>query len=293
MRKKTRKKLKEAKAAAALIEKLELTHAHRLTWPDEFAKHQDNSVKEATILGLLEFVPGVERGTFMDALYRVLVPDGKATVIVAYWNTMQGVQDYLYEFPALCEQSFLFFNKGWREAQKLNDRGLVCDFDFCVAPETLVLTTDLRWVRADEIRISDSLVGVEEFPAEGDHRRMLSSTVEFTRGFAWARRKVITDYGNVITTPQHPFLTRRGNLKSLWVAAERLKAGDKIKFTGTPWTEDRADSWLSGIYDGEGCIVLPKRKDRYSGLNLTISQNPGLVTDKSRAILESVLPGQS
>ncbi len=143
MRKKNRKQLKEIR----LLEKLDLNPSHRLTWRDEFGKHKDNSVKEAAVLGLLEFIPGKERPEFMDELYRVLVNDGKATVFTAYWNTSVGIQDFLYEFPPLCEQSFLFFNKAWREAQNVS-RNMVCDFDFTYGyaptPETQAKSDETR-----------------------------------------------------------------------------------------------------------------------------------------------------
>jgi hypothetical protein len=278
MRKKTRKKLKEVR----LLEKLELNHTHRTTWRDEFAKHKDNSVKEASVLGLLEFVAGYDRGLFMDELWRVLVPEGKATIICAYWNTAQGTQDFLYEYPPLCEQSFLFFNKAWREANKLTDRGLTCDFDFCVDPDTLVFTSDLRWEQAGKIKIGEVLIGVEEY-AKGNwqHRRLLESTVEFTRAFKHQRVKVSTDCGVITATPEHPFLARTRERAYDWVPAAELTPQHIIKFVGQPWEYQREDSWLAGMFDGEGCVVLPKREDRYTGVNLTISQRPGQTLDKA------------
>lgn len=65
----------------------------------------------------------------MDEAYRVLSKDGKAQFAVAYWNSARGIQDYRFEWPPLSEQSFLYFNKAWREQNKL-DLGIKCDFDF-------------------------------------------------------------------------------------------------------------------------------------------------------------------
>jgi hypothetical protein len=129
--KKQRKQSKQPELKVIpFIEKLELSAIHRTSWRTVFKACPDGRVKEVAILGILEFIPGKERGEFMDELYRVLIPDGKATVISAYWSTANGIHDYLYEFPPLSEQSFLYFNKKWREDQKLTDRNLKCDFDF-------------------------------------------------------------------------------------------------------------------------------------------------------------------
>ena len=92
-------------------------------------KIKANSIAELTCAGVFEYIPGNLRGKFMDEVYRVLAPDGKATFTVPFWNSARAIQDYRYEWPPLCEQSFLYFNKGWREANKLK-LGLKCDFDF-------------------------------------------------------------------------------------------------------------------------------------------------------------------
>ena len=108
---------------------------------------KSDSVDEINCVGVLEYIPGAARGKFMDEVYRVLVTGGKATFIVAYWNNVKAIQDYRYQWPPLSEQSFLFFNKGWREANKL-ELGIVCDFDFTYGygcdPETAARNEESR-----------------------------------------------------------------------------------------------------------------------------------------------------
>jgi len=114
------------KAKLKLVEKLDLSTIDNQKFPWPFA---ENSVQEITCVGVFEFVPAKLRGAFMDEMYRVLVPEGKAVILTPYWSNMKGVQDYAYEWPPLAESSFLYFNKGWREANNIK-RGLKCDFDF-------------------------------------------------------------------------------------------------------------------------------------------------------------------
>lgn len=105
------------------------------------------SIDEIACVGVFEFIPGKLRGQFMDEVYRILAPAGKAAFAVGYWNTTKGIQDYRYEWPPLSEQSFLFFNKGWRETNKL-DLPLKCDFDFTYGytaePETAARNEESR-----------------------------------------------------------------------------------------------------------------------------------------------------
>lgn len=129
-----------------LIEKIDiLTDVPK---PQEFPwKYKDNSVKEVFCHDVFEYVPGKMRGKFMDEVYRILAKDGKATFMVPYWNSARGIQDYRYEFPTITEQSFMYFNKGWRETNKL-ELDIKCDFDFTYGytadPETAARSDDSR-----------------------------------------------------------------------------------------------------------------------------------------------------
>lgn len=119
---------KKKQIKKTLIEKIDILtdikNPQQFPWP-----YKDNSVKEITCAGVFEFIPGKLRGEFMDEVYRVLIPDGKIAISVVYWNTARGIQDFRYEWPPLSEQSFLYFNKGWRDVNKL-DLGIKANFSF-------------------------------------------------------------------------------------------------------------------------------------------------------------------
>jgi hypothetical protein len=66
---------------------------------------------------------------FMDSCHRVLIPGGKMTVIAPYYTSMRCWQDPTHK-RAICEATFLYFNKGWRDANKLDHYGIKSDFDF-------------------------------------------------------------------------------------------------------------------------------------------------------------------
>jgi len=156
-----RTKLKP-KAAAPKI-KLDLSYGdlppgHPFSRPDKFDVCKtpfplaDGSVEEAYSAFLLQRIPAKLRGVWMDELWRVLVPGGKATVIVPYWTSARSVQDPFAEWPPLNEQSFLYFNRKFREDNKL-PYGMACDFDFVygytLEQETTLRTDDTRpfWIK--------------------------------------------------------------------------------------------------------------------------------------------------
>lgn len=106
----------------------------KFPWP-----FKDASVSEVYASHFFEHVPGRLRGKWMNELWRVLVPgrsengqpvEGFARIIVPYYASMRAAQDYTHEWPPICDASFLYFNKGWREANKLSHYDATCDFDY-------------------------------------------------------------------------------------------------------------------------------------------------------------------
>ncbi len=122
--KKALKKVEPINKSVELVDlavaKFELT---AFPWP-----YADGTVKEIHCFHKLEYVPAKLRIPVMEEMWRVLEVGGKATIVVCYWTSPRAIQDPAAEWPPFSEQSFLYFNKGWREANQLAVIG--CDFDF-------------------------------------------------------------------------------------------------------------------------------------------------------------------
>jgi predicted SAM-dependent methyltransferase len=114
-------------------------------WP-----FKDSSVEELHASHFFEHVPAKLRPKFMDEAYRVLVPEGKFTVITPYYTSVRATQDFTHEWPPLSQNSYLYFNKGWRDQNKLTHGhyDMKCDFDFVYG-----FIINAAWVaRNDEAR---------------------------------------------------------------------------------------------------------------------------------------------
>jgi predicted SAM-dependent methyltransferase len=99
----------------------------KFPWP-----FKDNSVEEVHISHFFEHIPAKTRPKFMDELYRVLAPEGKVTIITPYYNSVRATQDFTHEWPPISPNSFLYFNRKWREDNKLTHGfyEMTCSFDF-------------------------------------------------------------------------------------------------------------------------------------------------------------------
>lgn len=77
-----------------------------------------------------EHLTGAERMAFMNECGRILKPGAQMAIIVPHWSSMRSIQDPTHQWPPLAETSFLYFNKVWREQNKLAHYPITCDFDF-------------------------------------------------------------------------------------------------------------------------------------------------------------------
>lgn len=130
----------------AKCEGVDIVHdLFKFPWPIE-----TESVEEAFSSHFFEHVPAKLRFRFMEEMHRILVPckcpgecpsqtgwstpcpeqGGKATFITPYWSSMRSIQDPTHEWPPICEASYLYFNRKWRETNKLDHYPVNCDFDY-------------------------------------------------------------------------------------------------------------------------------------------------------------------
>lgn len=103
---------------------------HDLTnFPYPFA---DESVDVIYTSHFIEHLDGRTRAKFMDECYRILKTGGKMRHIHPFANSHRAIQDFTHAWPPICEHSYFYFDRNWREINKLThgDYDLKSDFDF-------------------------------------------------------------------------------------------------------------------------------------------------------------------
>ena len=91
-------------------------------WPIE-----SDSAEDIVCSHYVEHTPDLMK--FMDEVYRILKPGGKIKIIAPYYNSIRCWQDPTHK-RAISEATFLYYNKQWREANKLDHYPIHCDFDY-------------------------------------------------------------------------------------------------------------------------------------------------------------------
>ena len=163
-------------------------------------------------------------------------------------------------------------------------RGRTVEFfgDYCVTPETKVLTDALTWAPAGELRRGYGLIGFDEEVNQGRGKNSLMkpSEVEHVGNKTLECVRIVTDKGEITTSLRHGLVARHRTQHSReWRLAGDVEVGDSLLWTAEPWHKDRSwdAGYLAGIFDGEGWL---------DGKRLAFGQLPGHVLDEATAALK-------
>lgn len=158
----------------------------------------------------------------------------------------------------------------------------------CIAPDTPVLTADLRHVPAKTIAVGDELVGFDEHRSEADGRgtgKRRFRTARVTEVHNLVKPSVIVSAGGRTTTcsVEHRWLVRcpDQNVRLQWVRADELIPGYHQMLSVGTWETDtsREAGYLAGLLDGEG--YMGRRQ-------LVFSQRPGAVMDTFTSTMDKL-----
>lgn len=185
-------------------------------------------------------------------------------------------------------------DRAW--VRELHDKGHGKDpYWHCPTPDMRILTADLRWKPAGEMRVGDKLVGFDEYPTVGQPgagrglRRFRTAYVTHASRDVQACMKVTLSDGTVVTVSrEHQWLAIRskgaGKRVNKWIETQHLKPGMKLRRWFNPWeTRDNRDGgYLSGFYDGEGHIT---KLDFIQPLTIGAAQKQGPTLDRVLGLL--------
>jgi len=169
---------------------------------------------------------------------------------------------------------------------------------YCPTPDQRVLTADLRWLPAGDLKVGDELLGFDEHPcqpgAAGTLRRRFrpSRVLTATRVRREIVRLEMADGSTVRSSSEHPWLVAtKQSRNQKWMTAIDISADVRRgrrrymhKFfepwsAATTWTA----GWLAGMFDGEGYLSVTNRK----GTQLGVSQRQGPLLDEIVAAITS------
>ena len=152
-----------------------------------------------------------------------------------------------------------------REKRSLGENSDEFRMSYCVTPETRILTSDLRWVRADSIKVGDKLIGFDENPPKKYGQRKFNETlVEDVGAIERPCYEVTLNDGTKVTcSEEHQWLVFTAGSRTVWKQTKDLVSTDRIYKVCDVWEDLPQDyrlGYLSASFDGEGSICQIKGK---------------------------------
>ena len=149
----------------------------------------------------------------------------------------------------------------------------------CITKEMRLLTEDLRWVPAKDIRVGDRLIGFsEDLSLEGN--QFEPAVVQSIEVLTKPAARITMKNGDVLVSSlDHQWVANRpSDRHTKWFTtrkffSRRSKDHYALKKLLHPWDEEPdGDNWLAGFLDGEGCL---------SGYVLSVSQTDKATNDST------------
>jgi len=172
----------------------------------------------------------------------------------------------------------------------------------CVTPETRILTRDLRWVPAGEIKSGTKLIAVEDAPSSKYKRSFAESeAILYGRKTDIVYQIDLEDGRRVCCNGEHKWLVKKIGMKGTeWTSTESIYNEIQehrgrprrwlIMSLGQPWEEEGSKSagYLAGLYDADGCLGVCVNKKGYQQVELTFAQQNNCVLDYMKAALKDL-----
>lgn len=176
------------------------------------------------------------------------------------------------------------------------------DDEYCLSPETRILTADLRWVELRDIKVGQEIIAFDEnvgpeTPGPYAHRQWRVATVTHAGRTTLPCYKIcLADGTEFVASEDHPWLTY-GEHQSRWkltkeldTLAHREDRPTKIVKVTETWKESAEweAGYLAAALDGEGFVTQNEHRHcNGHGFKIGFSQNDNAMARKVRFCLET------
>src|SRR3990167_5320713 len=169
--------------------------------------------------------------------------------------------------------------------------------EYCIAPETRVLTDKLVWVPAGAVSVGDALIGFHEFSNKDKFRAWRKATVESANVLRRPCYKLYMDDGTELvssaehrwlTWSEHEFKWRRTD--EMMTRHHRSDRPTKICRPIKPWDkiiDSRDGGYLAAALDGEGHLSQGQSGHRRGDIRIGFSQKENAMSRIVEHILDS------
>ena len=190
-----------------------------------------------------------------------------------------GMDNYEEDLPRGCTQ--LIDGSSWNPNLVGIDYGKL-DGEWCLAPDTKILTSDLTWVPIKSLKIGQELIGFNE--KINWNTKLCSSVVQATKRLLKQCVEIHTTTGKIVCSNDHLWVVREPGKVRKWKRSDELTKDDLMCKFIEPWQVENSyeAGYLAGFLDAEGSIG----RSESNRCGIQFGQNPGLTRDWVVKLLE-------
>lgn len=152
----------------------------------------------------------------------------------------------------------------------------------CIEENTPILTHDLKWLPAKDIKAGQKIVGFDENNSKNCPRKIKQTTVidNFISPEKCLKIK-LSNGEEIITSEKHKWLKLAPKGRDYrWCESKNLKIGQRVEKFFNVWKKEETydAGWLSGFIAGEGTL---KKAGESSLGSIDFCQRPGITWDQA------------
>lgn len=195
-------------------------------------------------------------------------------------STNRGGKNYHFEYnwKVVAKYNPYYAKFIQKEKVRLGEDSDEFQMSYCVAPETAILTADLRHISASSVTPGMKLVGFDEDrPGPGLHRQFKEAEVEdvgrITRP---CYRLELSDGTRLTCSTEHQWLVMTPGGRTVWKTTDSLTEADRIFKLTEVWGQGEytyESGYLAAAFEGEGHLS-------HGPLQLGFSQKENVMLDQ-------------
>lgn len=168
---------------------------------------------------------------------------------------------------------------------------------YCAAEGQRVLMDNLTWKPIEAVEVGEGILAFGEkgeVVGHGERRYVSSPGIILAKvpSIKEVWEYSLSDKTTLVLTPDHQVLTHVSPTSSFhqWREIGSVPIGEHASLQRwlVPWEKDNSyeAGWLSGFFDGEGCLSYSSRREGHSSLWISAAQAKGETLDRCRLLLE-------
>lgn len=170
-------------------------------------------------------------------------------------------QHFEYDWKVAAKYNKNYHNFISKEKLRIGEDSDEFQMSYCPEISTPVLTSDMRYIPAGNIKKGMKLLGFdEEKPGKGLHRRIKETEVLDAEELTMDCYLVELDDGTKVTcTPDHKWLVRTAGCRTEWKRTDELLNTDTIYKVSDVWEDFQPTyetGYLAAAFDGEGHLNM-------------------------------------